>query len=555
MGEWSDWYNHEDPTKWVLAEVLRQRAEATPDRDYLKFADNPWVSYGEVNARANRVANALVQRGLHKGESVSVLLPNCEEFLPVWYGILKAGGVMSSINTAYKGDFLSWTINLVESKTLFVADSHLDRLDLVKSELPHLKHVIVLDTGAKEGPDPDSKVFTSEPFEALLSASDGEPDGVEYSWTDDARIMFTSGTTGRSKGVIKQNAADYFSARGLLEVVSATAGRSIEELAEDTFFSCLPLFHSNAQVLSGYPALVAGGRVAYVERFSSSKFWQQIIDAEATIFNSIGAVSYFIWNIPPSQLDRAHKVHTCFAAPAPRDIYNEFQERFGVKFIEGYGLTETGMATYMDPTQPAVPGSMGKANPGYEVTIVEPGTDLPLAPNTPGEIIVDMKIPNIVMRAYYGMPEKTADDFRNLKLHTGDLGRMDEDGYFYFMDRVKDYIRRRGENVSSMEVERQVGDHPAIKEAAAIGVKAGEGASSEDEIMVVCIPDGEAPDPAEFTQWMAERMPYFMVPRYIRFVNELPKTPTERVQKVKLREEGITADTFDREAAGITIKR
>jgi crotonobetaine/carnitine-CoA ligase len=555
MGEWSDWYNREDPTRWVLAEVLRQRAEATPDRDYLKFADNPWVSYGEVNARSNRVANALLQRGLQKGESVSVLLPNCEEFLPVWYGILKAGGVMSSINTAYKGDFLSWTINLVESKTLFVADSHLDRLDLVKSELPHLKHVIVLSTGAKEGPDPDAKVFTSEPLEALMSASDSEPDGVEYSWTDDARIMFTSGTTGRSKGVIKQNAADYFSARGLLEVVSATAGRSIEELAEDTFFSCLPLFHSNAQVLSGYPALVAGGRVAYVERFSSSRFWQQIIDAEATVFNSIGAVSYFIWNIPPSDLDRAHKVHTCFAAPAPRDIYNEFQERFGVKFIEGYGLTETGMATYMDPTQPAVPGSMGKANPGYEVTIVEPGTDLPLAPNTPGEIVVDMKIPNIVMRAYYGMPEKTAEDFRNLKLHTGDLGRMDDNGYFYFMDRVKDYIRRRGENVSSMEVERQVADHPAIKEAAAIGVKAGEGASSEDEIMVVCIPEGDAPDPAEFTQWMAERMPYFMVPRYIRFVSELPKTPTERVQKVKLREEGITADTFDREAAGITVKR
>jgi carnitine-CoA ligase len=555
MGEWSDWYSREDPTKWVLAEVLRQRAEAHPDRDYLKFADGPWLSYGQVNARTNRVANALLARGLEKGQSVSVLLPNCEDFLPVWYGILKAGGVMSSINTAYKGDFLSWTINLVESRTLFIADSHLDRLDLVKSELPHLKHVIVLSTGAKEGPDPDGTIFTSEPFEALLEAPDSEPDGVEYSWTDDARIMFTSGTTGRSKGVIKQNAADYFSARGLLEVVSATAGRSIEELAEDTFFSCLPLFHSNAQVLSGYPALVAGGRVAYVERFSSSQFWQQVIDAEATVFNSIGAVSYFIWNIPASDLDRAHKVHTCFAAPAPRDIYNEFQERFGVKFIEGYGLTETGMATYMDPTQPPVPGSMGTANPGYEVTIVEPGTDLPLAPNTPGEIVVDMKIPNIVMRAYYGMPEKTAEDFRNLKLHTGDLGRMDENGYFYFMDRVKDYIRRRGENVSSMEVERQVADHPQIKEAAAIGVKAGEGASSEDEIMVVCVPEGDAPDPAEFTQWMAERMPYFMVPRYIRFVSELPKTPTERVQKVKLREQGVTDDTFDREAAGITIKR
>jgi crotonobetaine/carnitine-CoA ligase len=550
--EWSDWYTREDPTTWVLPQILRRRAEEHPDRDYLKFADEPWLSYGAVNAQANRVANALLERGVQKGESVSVMLPNCAEFLPVWYGILKAGAVMSSINTAYKGDFLSWTINLVEAKKLVISDQYLDRLELIKDELPKLEHVIVLQSGKQEGPDPSK--WPWEPYTALLEASDAEPD-VEYSWTDDARIMFTSGTTGRSKGVIKQNAADYFSARGLLEVVSATAGKSVESLAEDTFFSCLPLFHSNAQVLSGYPALVAGGRVAYVERFSSSRFWQQVIDAEATIFNSIGAVSYFIWNIPASELDRAHKVHTCFAAPAPRDIYNEFQERFGVKFIEGYGLTETGMATYMDPTRPAVPGSMGKANPGYEVMIVEPGTDRPLEPNTPGEIVVDMKIPNIVMRAYYGMPEKTAEDFRNLKLHTGDLGRMDEEGYFYFMDRVKDYIRRRGENVSSMEVERQVSDHPQIKEAAAIGVKAGEGASSEDEIMIVCIAEGEAPDPAELTHWMAERMPYFMVPRYIRFVETLPKTPTERVQKVKLRDEGITADTFDREAAGITIKR
>jgi len=552
MAEWSDWYAKDDPTKWILAKVLRDRAEAHPDKDYLKFADNPWVSYGEVNARSNRVANALLARGVEKGESVSVMLPNCEEFLPVWYGILKAGAVMSSINTAYKGDFLSWTINLVEAKKLIISDVFLDRLDFVIKELPLLEHVIVMHTGAQEGPDPSLKW---EPLTALMDASDSEPDGVEYSWVDDARIMFTSGTTGRSKGVIKQNAADYFSARGLLEVVSKTSGRSIEDLADDTFFSCLPLFHSNAQVLSGYPALVAGGRIAYTERFSSSRFWQQVIDAEATVFNSIGAVSYFIWNIPESDLDKKHKVHTVFAAPAPKDIYYEFQERFGVKFIEGYGLTETGMATYMDPTRDPVPGTIGVANPGYEVTVVEPGTDRPVPPETPGEIVVDMKIPNIVMRAYYGMPEKTAEDFRNLKLHTGDLGRMDADGYIYFMDRVKDYIRRRGENVSSMEVERQVSEHPNIKEAAAIGVKAGEGASSEDEIMIVCIAEGAAPNPVELTEFMAERMPYFMVPRYIRFVDSLPKTPTERVQKVKLRDEGITADTWDREEAGVKVKR
>ena len=549
--EWTDWYRREDPTKWVLAEILKGRAEEHPDRDYLKFADAPWVSYGEVNGRANRIANALLARGVERGESVSVMMPNCEEFVPVWYGILKAGAVMSSINTAYKGDFLSWTINLVEAKKLVICDQYLDRLDLIISELPKLEHVIVMETESREGPDPS---LGWEPLGALMDASDGEP-GVEYVWTDDARIMFTSGTTGRSKGVIKQNAADYFSARGLLEVIGALNGKSADELGEETFFSCLPLFHSNAQVLSGYPALVAGARVAYVERFSSSRFWEQVIEAEATIFNSIGAVSYFIWNIPTSDLDKAHKVHTVFAAPAPKDVYHDFEERFGVRFIEGYGLTETGMATYMDPTNAPVPGSCGKANPGYEVLIVEPGSDRPLPPNTPGEIIVDMRIPNIVMRAYYGMPEKTAEDFRNLKLHTGDLGRMDDDGYIYFMDRVKDYIRRRGENVSSMEVEKISNGHPQVKESAAIGVKAGEGASSEDEIMIVCVADGAAPDNTELTHWLAERMPYFMVPRYIRFVAALPKTPTERVQKVKLRDEGITSDTWDREAAGVKVKR
>ncbi len=552
MGDWSDWYTKEDTTTWVLPEILKRRATEHPDRAFLKFGKGDWISYGQVNADSNRVANALVARGVQPGESVSVMLANCAEFLPVWFGILKAGAVMSSINTAYKGDFLAHTINLVDSKKLIIADTWLDRLDVIAPRLGTLEHVIVMATDAPTEPAPK---LPNEPMSALMEASDAEPEGIEYKWTDDARIMFTSGTTGLSKGVIKQHAADYFSGRGLLEGLRTLQGKSLEDMKDETFFSCLPLFHSNAQVLTGYPALIAGARVAYVERFSSSQFWQQVVDAEATIFNSIGAVSYFIYNTPKTELDKTNKVHTVFAAPAPKDIYTDFEERFGVKFIEGYGLTETGMATYMDPTRPGIPGSMGKANPGYEVTIVEPGTDRPLPPNTPGEIVVDMKIPNIVMRAYYGMPEKTAEDFRNLKLHTGDLGRMDEDGYFWFMDRVKDYIRRRGENVSSMEVERQVGNHPNIKEAAAIGVKADEGASSEDEIMIVCIPEGDAPDPVELTHWLAKEMPYFMVPRYIRFVSELPKTPTERVQKNKLRDEGITPDTFDRDAAGIKISR
>ena len=538
MAEWSDWYRREDPTAWVLPDVLRARAESDPDRDYLRFADGPWRSLGEVNARANRVANALLARGLRRGEAVSTLMPNSEDNLVTWFGILKAGGVQSPINLAYRGDFLSWVLNLPRSRFLVIADSHLDRLAQVAGDLAHLEHVVVWTAG--EGPSGPEPGVRSEPFAALADAPDGEPDLAEpVRWTDDARIMFTSGTTGRSKGVIKQHASDYFSGRTYNEVCAVGP--------EDTLFSCLPLFHSNAQVLAAYPALIAGARVAFVERYSSARFWEQVVAAEATCFNTVSAINYFIWNTPESSAEREHRVSRVMAMPAPKDIYEDFERRFGIRFVEGYGLTETGMVTYVPPGAGPRPGSCGMATPGFEVSVVEPGTDRPLPPDTPGEIVVDMKLPNIVMRAYAGMPEKTAEDFRNLKLHTGDLGRMDAEGYLYFMDRVKDYIRRRGENVSSMEVEHVVCAHPDVLEAAAVGVPAGEGASAEDEILVcVVLRDGRAPDFGELCEWLEERMPYFAVPRFVRVVDALPKTPTERVRKVELRSAGVTPDCFDR---------
>jgi carnitine-CoA ligase len=539
MSEWSDWYRREDPTGWVLPTILRERAEEHPDRDYLRVGEGPWLSYGEVNARANRVASALIARGLRPGEAVSTLLPNCEENLAVWFGIQKAGGVQCPINLAYRGDFLSWVINLPRSRFLVIDSGHLDRLDAVVGELPLLERVIVREGGEPSGPAPRAR---HEPLAALMDAPDREPD-VPVRWTDDARIMFTSGTTGRSKGAIKQHASDYFSGRTYIEVCGVTA--------EDTVFSCLPLFHSNAQVLAAYPAMISGARIAFAERYSSAAFWGQVVAAEATIFNTVSAINYFIWNTPPGGLDRAHRVSRIMAMPAPKDIYELFEERFGIRFIEGYGLTETGMVTYHPPGRPPRPGSCGVATPGFEVSVVEPGTDRPLPPGTPGEIVVDMRMPNIVMRAYAGMPEKTAEDFRNLKLHTGDLGRLDEDGYLYFLDRVKDYIRRRGENVSSMEVERVVCAHPDVLEAAAVGVRALEGASAEEEILVCIVArDRRAPDVHGLLAFCDDRMPYFAVPRYVRVVESLPKTPTERVRKVELRDAGITTDTHDRTVHG-----
>ena len=539
MTEWSSWYRTEDPTAWVLPHVLRARAEQHPDRDFVRFGAEPWRSYAQVDADTDRIANAFARRGLIPGEAVSVLMPNCAAQFPVWFGIQRAGGVESPINLAYRGDFLSWVVNLPRSRFLVIADTHLDRLAQVREDLPHLERVIVHETG--EAPDARWPAG-AESLGALFEEWPRDP-AIEIGWTSDARIMFTSGTTGRSKGAIKQQASDYFSGRTYCEVVGLTA--------DDTVFSCLPLFHSNAQVLAAYPAMIAGARVAFVERYSGSRFWQQVVDAEATVFNTVSAINYFIWNTPSSPLERAHRVTRVMAMPAPKDIYHDFCERFGVRFLEGYGLTETGMVTYVPPDAGPRPGSCGVATPGFEVSVVDPESDLPVPPGTPGEIVVDAKLPNIVMRAYAGDPAKTAEDFRNLKLHTGDLGRLDEDGYLYFLDRVKDYIRRRGENVSSMEVERAVSAHPDVLEAAAVGVAAGEGASAEQEILVCLVArEGCEIDCAALLTWLDARMPYFAVPRYLRVMDHLPKTPTERVRKVELREAGVGGGVHDRVVHG-----
>jgi crotonobetaine/carnitine-CoA ligase len=539
--EWSDWYAKEDPTGWVLPRILRDRAEAHPDRPYIRFGDGEWVTYGEINARANRIANALIARGLKKGECVSTLMPNSVDQVAVWFGILRAGGVQSPINLAYLGDFLSWVINLPQSRFLVISDDLLDRLDHVADELPAVEHVFVWSSGAPHGPNP--KVLF-EPFAVLDDAPDTDP-GVEVTWVDDARIMFTSGTTGRSKGVIKQHASDYFSGRTYNNVCGVTE--------DDVFYTCLPLFHSNAQVLNCYPAMIAGARIQISARYSSTNFWREVTECGATILNTVSAMNYFIWNTPPGEYDRAHSVTRIMAMPAPKDIYHDFKERFGIRWHEGYGLTETGMVTYVPPGIEK-PGSCGMASPGFEVSVVEPGTDRPVPNGTSGEIVVDMKLPNIVMRAYAGMPEKTAEDFKNLKLHTGDLGQMDDDGYLYFMDRVKDYIRRRGENVSSMEVEQVVASHPGVLEAAAVGVAAGEGAGSEQEILICIVPREGVPDPHELLTYCASKMPYFAVPRYVRFMEHLPKTPTERVRKVELRDMGLGDDVYDRAKSGPEVK-
>ncbi len=543
------WYEKEDRSRWVLPLILKERAEKLSDNPFLQFGDNSPISFSKTNLLANRIANGLIHLGVLKGEKVAVYMPNSSDYVLTWFGILKMGGVMVPINTAYKMDFLQYIIDTSDAKVLFISEEYLDRLPPIADRIPQVEKVIVWTRKNTYQFDPlDFNSKPMIPFSTFLSEyKEDEPD-VKITHLDHARLMYTSGTTGRSKGVVRPCQADYQSARNYAEIMDVWE--------DDICFTCLPLFHSNAMVMTVYPALIMGARAIIQEKYSASQFWKWMKHYGVTKFNMVGTMSYFMWNTPPVPEEKEHKVKLVLGSPAPHDIIEPFMDRFNIKFMEGYGLTEIGQVTFMRPSEPFRVGSCGKESPGYEIKIVDPETDEILPRGQVGEIVVRPRIPNIMLHYYHKMPEKTVQDFRNFWFHTGDAGRMDKKGYIYFVDRVKDYIRRRGENISSFEVERIVNSHPAVAESAAVGVKAETGHYAEDEVIIVVVKHPEMDvAPEELLRFLEPQMPYFMMPRFIRFVTSLPKTGTERVQKNKLREEGITPDTWDMEKAGYKIKR
>lgn len=530
-----------DRQAWTLPAVLRFRAAEDPDRPYLTVpAQGVRLTYGQMLDSAESVGRALLTRGAVPGDRVAIMASNQAQVIQAWFGCAVGGLVEVPINTAYRGSFLEHQIATVAPRFAVIDATHAAAFVEARHGCGSIERFFVIG-----GPDEVAEARSlvrelgaeAEPFDALLAG--GDVDLPEVGPRDLASVFFTSGTTGLSKGVMMTHAHMYFFAD---ECVTLTGlGR------EDVYMSVGPLFHGNAQFLAAYPALIAGAEFVLIERFSASRWIDQVRASGATVTNFVGVMMDFVWQQPRREDDADNRLRTIFAAPTAWSIVDAFKERFGVSdFVEVFGLTETSMPIMTPAGTARPPGAAGLAvSEWFDIRLVEPDTDHEVAVGEVGELIVRPREPWITTLGYYGMPERTLEAFRNLWFHTGDALRRDVDGWYYFVDRIKDSIRRRGENISSYEVEQAVLASGLVAECAAVAVPASTEAG-EDEVLLAVIPaPGTDLDPQALREWCQRRLPAFAMPRYVRVVDELPKTPSEKVRKTVIREWGTQSGVID----------
>lgn len=515
-------------------DVLAQQTARRPDHEFLEIGRVTY-SYAEFHLQTDRYGRFFEEQGITQGDKVALMLPNIDVFVLAWLGVARIGGVTVPINVHLRGELLEYILRHSDAK-LLVIDRNLHAIvEEVRQRIPELR---IFQAG--DGASPGSEVV----IEALLPPRGGSPATCYHPQPDHPMsILYTSGTTGPSKGVMIPHYSYLVTAARYLENVRATES--------DRLFTCLPLFHVNAQQTSFMAALASGIKVTIEDRFSVSNFWEQIRRSQATVANYIGTMLTLLSKAPPSEDDRKHRLRVLWGAPAPKEIMREFEQRFGVKLIEVFGLTETGTFCLANPYDKTKVGSCGLPLQHTEAKIVD-DHDRELGPGATGEIVARSKIENAFMTGYYKMPQKTEEAMRGGWFHTGDLGRRDEEGYFYYMDRMKDCIRRRGENISSFEVEKGINSHPAVRESAVIGVPSELG--EEDIAAFIILRPGATTDPEDIVRWCERRMAYFMVPRYVVFREEFPKTATGRVQKYQLKQED-REKMWDRQQAGRVIRR
>ena len=524
----------------TVTAVLSRAAEQFSERTFLDFQGDKYT-YGEVDKKATQLAHGLLERGVQDGDRVGSILDSNLDAVLLWFAVNKIGAIHVPINTAYKGEFLRHQFASAGCRLMVAEGDYAQRVLDVSSGLPEGELMLVRGEPVDGNSDLRTELFS----EAYHNNTESIEDNNKPS--DLCMFIFTGGTTGPSKAcMISHNYACNL-ARQVLKRDSRTK--------DEVNWTPLPLFHMNATAGSILSCMMVGAAVSIFPRFSVSGFWHDVERSGASVVNLLGAMIGFIAHAPDDESSKRYfgKLKAVRGAPFPPELQDLWKTRFGVKYAgsNGYGLTEAARVTSLPDGVAAPPGSSGRINEDFDVRIVD-DDDIELPAGQPGEIIIRPRHPNIMFDGYWNQPKETLEVMKNLWLHSGDIGKFDDDGFFYFVDRKKDYLRRRGENISSFEMEATLKAHPLIDEVAVHAVLA----DSEDEVKATAIlVKGAKLDEEELCRWCVDRMPYFAVPRFIEFRTDLPRSPLGRVLKYQLRDQGCTPETWDRENAGFELTK
>ncbi len=543
--------------RWTLVDALRHQARRLGDRPFLRFEGGEDLTFGQLDASSDAVAAHLATLGVGRSDRVLALGHNSAAFIVTMFATWKRRATFTPINTELKGVFLDHQVRNSEPVVVLVDADLLPLFDTIEPAGVGVRHTIVV------GPDlppvlpaplagstahrwDDVLVAATDAAEATDQAPTVEPDGPQPS--DICTIMYTSGTTGPSKGVLLPQAHCFLFGKGAAEATWLTE--------DDHYYTCMPFFHANALFMQVASCLVVGASATVVRRFSVSNWLDDCIRSGATVTNALGVMPEFIFRTPPSPHDRDHRLTRIMALPVGEEWADAFEERFGVRIVQGFGMTEVNMVAYTRPSDPVMAGCAGYVlDDHFEVVIADPETDEPLPPGAIGEILVRPRHAFCFNQGYFRMDDKTVEAWRNLWFHTGDAGRFDDAGRLFYVDRLRDRIRRRGENVSSYEIEQVLNSHPAVLESAAVGVKVA-GAGGEEEIKAcIALEPGAVLDPVALLEFCRDRMPRYAVPRFVEVVDALDKTPSGKIRKQAMRDSGVNDRTWDRESVGFVLPR
>lgn len=531
-----------DTSNRIFGKMLKAQATNAGDTVFLK-TDAVSHTFAEVEHITNVIAAGLKELGVGAGDRVVLLLGNRPEMVLLALAINKLGAIWIPVNTDYKGEWLKDTLQRCRARLLVTEQAFQDRIAAI-SDGTGISQAVVLDD------DGDICLANATSYASLLEHQPLEPDYAEQDYGDTCAILWTSGTTGKSKGVMQ-------SYNGWIHAILYGCCIQYDTQDGDIIYCVLPLFNTGAWITSIFRALIEGVTVVIEDKFSVSSFWERVNHFGATQTFAIGAMGVFLMDAPEQADEADNPMRVAQIVPMPPNLWQAFEKRFGLRLVRsGLGQSECQMiATQFEDRDDVPVYAAGFAHESTELQLQDDeGNEVP--DGEAGEIAIKTKLPHILFNGYFDNPEATEGAYRNGWYLTGDMGRKDpQTGALFFVDRKRDALRFAGRNISTLEVESVVRRHPAVKDVAAFGIPS-EQLESEHELKLnIILADGVSPSPEELCQFINDNAPHYFVPRYMEFVTELPYTPTNKLQKFKLREQGVTAQTWDLKQSSYKVQR